>query len=523
MKTAANSCRKTMIDRDMATLRPPRNANEEARNTSIPIVPRFEISIDRQERVRLEGLATRLLDAESALGASDAFGEMVGSGLTEKPRLLIGDQSEISLFGSAEEAYFGYRTAFLAGDGDMVVLAQERNPAFERYLESLLDLENLDFIEVGTALQRARTPLPMRCLSSPEAFRHIVQVARSSGGLDVVAHITTGYVWRLAQAIAEKAGVGVSVCGPPPRLSKRVNDKLWFAGRVREVLGRESLPPTFSAFGPAALAAHVKHLAKAHDRVVVKVPDSAGSAGNLALESASISGLSLSCLRARLTRLLGGLGWKDHYPLLVEVWDTDVMASPSVQVWIPSKSAGLPIVEGVFEQMIEGEEGDFVGAVRARLPDYLQIRLADEAARLALLFQQLGYFGRCSFDAVIVGREKPHIHWIECNGRWGGVSLPMTLVNRMVSHPRTPEILIVQQEAHGMRPIRFGQLLRRLGQLLYRPGENSSGVVLLTPAGFERGRNIHFMVLSETLEEARRMAAEVMKQLAMGSEARTAE
>jgi hypothetical protein len=47
----------------------------------------------------------------------------------------------------------------------------------------------------------------------------------------------------------------VAVAAPPPRLTSRVTDKIWFANQVREVLVPDALPPTFAAFGPA-----VKHI-----------------------------------------------------------------------------------------------------------------------------------------------------------------------------------------------------------------------------------------------------------------------
>ena len=365
-------------------------------STPIPVVPRFETEIGRRERGHLEGLADRMLAAEPALAASSAFGDLVTSGLHTTPRLLIGDQSEIPLFASAEEAYYGYRVGLLADEGDLVALAQERSLAFEHYLKRLLGIKELEILDLAASERGRRSPLPLRCLESPAAFHRIVSVAKSAGGLNLVPHLTTGHVWRLAQAVADDTGNKVAVCGPPPRLSKRVNDKLWFAACVREVLGQTSLPPTYSAYGPAALAAHVRHLAKRYERVVVKVPDSAGSAGNLPLVSSSLTGMSLAGVRERLLGLLGALGWSDRYPLMVEVWDTDVISSPSVQMWIPETSKGESIIEGIFEQVVEGLEGNFVGAVRSRLPGAVRDRLVDEAARLAFLFQKLGYFGRCS-------------------------------------------------------------------------------------------------------------------------------
>jgi len=59
---------------------------------------------------------------------------------------------------------------------------------------------------------------------------------------------------------------------------------------------------------------------------------------------------------------------------------------------------------------------------------------ASEALTLASPLQSLGYIGRASFDALLVGAspEQATIHWIECNARWGGVSIPMTAARRLL-------------------------------------------------------------------------------------------
>ncbi len=119
---------------------------------------------------------------------------------------------------------------------------------------------------------------------------------------------------------------------------------------------------------------------------------------------------------------------------------------PSVHLWVPTTSQGLPIVEGIFDQVTVGETAVFSGAEPSRVPARWQQRLAQEAAWLGLLFQRLGYYGRCSFDSILVGRnyERATLHWVECNGRWGGVSIPMTLANRLLGDWRTAWPVIIE-------------------------------------------------------------------------------
>ena len=315
--------------------------------------------------------------------------------------------------------------------------------------------------------------------------------------------------------MADASGCDVRVAAPPPRLTRRANDKLWFAEQVRQVLGRHALPPVRGAYGPAALAGQIRALASLYDRVVVKVPNSAGSMGNLSLWSSSIRDVPLPQLRNRLVSLLRDLGWKDSYPLLVEVWDCPVLSSPSVQIWIPNRQEGPPVIEGIFEQVVQGMEGEFIGSAPAQLPSTWCSRLASEALALATLLQYCGYFGRCSFDSVITGvsYDKSNLHWIECNGRWGGVSIPMTLVNRLTGDWSRLSFVVVHQSHQPTRPTKFERALESLKNDLYRTGPIDAGIIVLTPTGIENGSGVHLAALGRTAEEAKQVARRSIKAL----------
>jgi hypothetical protein len=352
-------------------------------------------------------------------------------------------------------------------------------------------------VGIPAATDARASGLALRCTGDATAMAAITRAAYRQGRLNVIPYIGSGAAWVLAGKIAELSGADVFVAAPPPRLTRRVNDKLWFARCVTELLGGGALPPSYHAFGPAALAGRVRVLARRWERVVIKVPDSAGSAGNLVLDSADIRNLPLRSLRLRLLRMLRNLGWRSGFPLMVGVWDTAVLGSPSVQTWIPLPEHGLPIVEGVFDQHVEGSAGEFVGAVPCRAPEEWLKRLADEAMVIACLFQRLGYFGRCSFDSVISGKDYAgaELHWIECNGRWGGTSIPMTLANRLVGDWATRPLIIVQRTGLSNPPRDIPTALARLGTLMFRGKETDAGVVLLTPGGLEEGSGLHFMLL----------------------------
>jgi hypothetical protein len=172
----------------------------------------------------------------------------------------------------------------------------------------------------------------------------------------------------------------------------------------------------------------------------------------------------------------------------------------------------LPVVEGIFNQLLSGDIGRFSGAAPSGLPAPWQARLADEAVRIGYLFQQLGYFGRCSFDSILLGEEftQAELHWIECNGRWGGVSIPMTLANRLVGDWIRRPFVVVDQRSTGGRPRRFDDWLEAIDAHLFSPGVRDQGAVVLTPTRLELGEGCDLMVLAENVDVARQRAERII-------------
>ena len=66
--------------------------------------------------------------------------------------------------------------------------------------------------------------------------------------------------------------------------------------------------------------------------------------------------------------------------------------------------------------------------------------LVEPSLMVATALQTLGYVGRCSFDFIIVPGEQGGLRakFTECNGRWGGTSTPMHLIDRLLPGKRPP-------------------------------------------------------------------------------------
>lgn len=486
----------------LAQCHPPAVPPGAGQRSSMPVVKQLAVGIGPDERRELARLAARLIAEEPDLAANDTLDPRTGPGIENGPALFFEDHSEIPLSSSASLVY-RYRARLLAGDGDIVMVGGQRSPVFEAYCRDLLGIGDATVVVPGGSLY---LPLAKRCAQDSALLAQICDMARRVGRLGLVPYLGSESAWALARIIATQSGAPVWMAAPEPLLTRRVNDKLWFSDRVKQVLGRRALPPTYYVFGPEALARRTALLAQYHDRVCIKVPGASGGGGNLILEAKQVTGMPLTSLRQFLLQRLHGLGWRDRYPVLAGVWESLAVASPSVQLWIPHPTMGAPVMEGVFEQIVE--DGHFVGAMPSELSASECQRLAQEAMHLACLFQELGYFGRCSFDAVLLSSGA--LLWIECNARWGGVSIPMTLLNRLIGDWQSRPFVIVQRSGLQIPARRFAAVVDRLKDRLFRCGGEPKGTLFLTAEGIEQGTGFHFLVLgdskAEVLAEGRSIA-----------------
>ena len=508
----------------MASPKQPTKDNSRARPSKcggarLPFVAQLSPELDRGQTLKIERLAREQKARDPRLGSTEAFGPRVACGLGSWPSLVFEDHSGISLYNPRDDRRYSYRALMLAGDADVVALSIERNLDFETYCRDTL---NLGRVEVWTPrAEHPFVPLTRRCAGDRRFLERLAQLAEAHRGLNLLPYMGDGRAWSLARTIAERAKVEIRVAAAPPRLTNRVNDKLWFEARVEEVLGRSALPEVRSANGPALLAHHVKDLARRYASVAIKVPASASSLGNVVLEAGKLSGLSLAALRDELYGLLRRTGWLGDFPLLVTAWEQPILASPSLQVWIPRPAEALPIIEGIFEQVLAGRSQAFVGAAPSELSSKVWLQLAEEGLQLAYLLQKLGYFGRCSFDAILVGDggAETRAHWVECNGRWGGVSVPMTLVNRLVGNwMRRPFVVANEKQSLGCaRP--FSAILETLKDGLFAEPNRTEGAVILTPGPIEAGDGFDLLVMADSIAAARDRAAGIAVDL-VAAEAR---
>jgi hypothetical protein len=315
---------------------------------------------------------------------------------------------------------YQHRARTRARSEDLFVALTPQTEGYEEYCRSRLGLGEPQFVlgedgghgyAVAEAAQTGR------------AFESIAARAKSSGGLQIHPYMAIEPVWRLAARVAEAAEVRVEVIGPPPPALWAANDKAVLSEIVARVLSYDWIVETNASTDPAEMADHLARMAKRHERVGLKRARCASGLGNAIYDSVQIKGLDAAGVRAEVDGFLVRTEWPEDEEVAVVAWEsTD--CSPSTQLWIPPLSSGPPVLQGVYEQVLDGPRRIFVGSRPSSLPERLNNAIGEASIRVARALQSLGYVGRCSFDFIVLGDPESEFQAkiTECNGRWGGTS-----------------------------------------------------------------------------------------------------
>jgi hypothetical protein len=137
------------------------------------------------------------------------------------------------------------------------------------------------------------------------------------------------------------------------------------------------------------------------------------------------------------------------------------------------------------------------------LPQSVNDTLTEASLKVGVALQSLGYVGRCSFDFILVpGQDGDRFaKFTECNGRWGGTSTPMHLVDRLVGQPRPP-YWAQDFMHHGLVGVPFPQILDRVGDALFDPATGKGRYVFYNVGPLAGHGKLDVVALAETPEEA---------------------
>ncbi|MBW2403800.1 MAG: hypothetical protein JRF42_08330 [Deltaproteobacteria bacterium] len=354
-------------------------------------------------------------------------------GDTPRPTLQLDDVSGIPfLVDVAGVQEYQHRGRLRAADHDVYVTVTPEAGGYEPYCRDTLHMgapEHLVADPIGPPIAVARA------CTAGDTHTRLVEVARDAGGMTVHPYMGIEDVWELAAMLSVDSRTPVRVISPPPPVTWIANDKALFDELVARVLGREALVETRISRDAAAIETDLRMMSQRHNRVGLKRTRCASAMGNAVFASCDVHA-EVDAADA-VQEFLRRTEWPVGEEVLTVAWlDTDL--SPSTQLWIPPLDSGEPRLDGIYEQILKGEEKVFVGSRPSTLPDAVNQELATGALLVAAALQELGYVGRCSFDHLVTGDPKGEfdVVFTECNGRWGGTSTPMSLLDRLLHGPR---------------------------------------------------------------------------------------
>ena len=123
---------------------------------------------------------------------------------------------------------------------------------------------------------------------------------------------------------------------------------------------------------------------------------------------------------------------------------------------------------------------------------------------VARILQKMGYTGRCSFDLVLCGKkiEDAHLKFVECNGRWGGGSLPMTLMNRLFEDHRLQPYIHRKIQSKWLIRVRFSKFIEVFDDVLYSAKTNQGWAIVTNLALMTVNGHVDLITLGENVEQA---------------------
>ena len=419
------------------------------------------------------------------------YEEHLWEGESGYPTLYLDDVSEIpflvNIVGVEE---YQHRARVRAGDGDLFAAVTAPAAGYEDYCRDGLGMGSPEAV----VAEVVSSPLAVaEACSHGRALAQIVARARSAGGLLIHPYMSIEPVWELAARVAAEGNATVKVIGPPPPVTWVANDKKSFGELVEQTLGKEWLVRTEIAREPAEIARHLRNIAGTCARVGLKRTRCASAMGNEVFDSAV---LLTQDVESVVEGFLRRTEWDGLEEVLAVVWE-EADVSPSTQTWIPPLGRGEPIVEGVYEQILEGPEKIFVGSRPWKHP--VADQLSSTSTRVARELQKLGYVGRCSFDFIVLDDERAR--FTECNGRWGGTSIPMSLVDRLVPGSRPPYRAqdFVSPDLMGTS---FEEVQSRLASELYDPASGEGRFILYNVGPLNASGKLDVIALGKTQERA---------------------
>lgn len=324
---------------------------------------------------------------------------------------------------------YQHRARVRAFTGDVFAAVTPISPGYEPYCREVLDLGKPALVQPDPVDQPTAVA---RACRHGAAWSELVAWAGAAGRVVVHPYMAIEDVWELAAALAAESNADVKVLGPTPGALWTANDKSSLSAIAEATVGPGWIMRTERSRSVDGLAGALRSIAGHSKFVGLKRTRCASAMGNIVWPSSTIHAADDGALAALIGDFLTHTQWDATEDVLAVEWgDTDI--SPSTQMWIPPLGHGDPVLEGIYEQLLEGPEKVFLGSRPSRLGEAVHRDLARASMLVSAAFQAMGYVGRCSFDFIVLGDPfgEFDVRFTECNGRWGGTSTPMFLVDRI--------------------------------------------------------------------------------------------
>jgi hypothetical protein len=476
------------------------------------------VSPEQLERAR--EVANELIEEQSLDEALAPYRDLQHTGERDtRPVLHLEDVSGIPFVSQIPGiAEYQHRARVRAETGDLFAAVTSPVDGYEDYCQLKLGLGSPVLFQP----KPVRGPMAVaEACTHGENLEHLAQFAQQHGGLVIHPYMAIEPVWELARKLRER-GIEASVVGPPPPVLWIANDKGALAAIVDRVADGAWNVETHHESTPQGMVSRLIEMAERHPMVGLKRTRCASAMGNIVYESAMIRAAGPTELDRIVRQFLDRTEWeKGEVVLAVEWAEND--ESPSTQMWIPPHGSdpaqtGEVRLDGVYQQLLSGPERVFVGSRPSTLPEPVDRALVEASFVMATIFQKLGYVGRCSFDFIVGGdvlsgeRDDLDIRMTECNGRWGGTSTPMHLVDRLVPGPRPDYIAqdFVHPELVGAT---LTHILERVGDELYDPENGQGRFVFYNPGPLAEKGKIDVISIGENPADAERGVQQILPEL----------
>lgn len=378
---------------------------------------------------------------------------------------------------------------------------------YNEYLARYLDWENIHYFQVQQNLMSENLGLFRPLLDDTKAYDKLVKVTRIEQ--DFVIHPYQGILsaWKAAALLKSQGCHSIKVLAPIPKLADIVNEKHHFCSIVQRLLGKEEVIDWAIATSIPEIFQNISKLSGYSSGLAIRIPNLVFGFGTLLLTRDKVNRTSKDELHNEIFKWIDKVNTipTDDKPFLITRWEEDVLVSPSVHLWIPPKKNHEPMIEGVFDQSFSPNDPlTFQGSRVSQLPVNIIERVERAAFLLGCLFQKMFYVGRCSFDLIVCGKsfEKTTIKFVECNGRWGGTSIPMSFMNRVFGDYRNhPYVAGIWKNTSG-EIIQFEDLISKLDDILYNVFTKRGWVILYNPGALSEMNRIYFITLGSSYEEA---------------------